>query len=179
MKLYQKKKKKKNWVNLVEDWNIWTHIYIIFILNIKYVSLINNYWIIRLNCEINQISLFKIENNWCNCWMKVRANLRNDHEFIINEYYLDWCEALPRSPKQNHKRLCSKWTISYHCGESCSSNMISEPCPVDNIILLWRVVFIWHGIRAMPCGQYHTICGELCSSNMISESCSINNIIPL
>ena len=26
------------------------------------------------------------------------------------------------NPKQSHENLCSKWTISYHCGESCSSN---------------------------------------------------------
>ena len=41
---------------------------------------------------------------------------RNDHGH--------WCEAFWGSPKQNHENLCSKWTISYHCGESCSSNTI-------------------------------------------------------
>ena len=64
------------------------------------------------------------------------ANLGNDHGFInrvdhgfINkEYYLHWCEAFWRSPKQNHESLCSKWTISYYCGESCSSNRIHIQC---------------------------------------------------
>ena len=49
------------------------------------------------------------------------ANLGNDHGFIS--------EAFWGSPKQSHESLCSKCTILYHCGESCSSNMVSEPCP--------------------------------------------------
>ena len=57
------------------------------------------------------------------------TNLGNDHGFIIEEYYLHWYEAFWVSPKQSHESLCSKRTISYHCGESCSSNMVSEPCP--------------------------------------------------
>ena len=57
------------------------------------------------------------------------ANLGNDHGFIIKEYSLHWCEDSWGSPKQNHESLCSKWTISYHCRESCSSNMVSESCP--------------------------------------------------
>ena len=57
------------------------------------------------------------------------ANLGNDHEFIIKEYYLHWYEAFSGSAKQSHERLCSKWTISYHRGELCSTNMVSEPCP--------------------------------------------------
>ena len=28
----------------------------------------------------------------------------------------------------SHESLCLKWTISYHCGESCLSNMLSETC---------------------------------------------------
>ena len=54
------------------------------------------------------------------------VNLRNDHGFIVKEYYLHWYEAFWGSPKQSHESLCSKWTISYHCGESCSSNMVSS-----------------------------------------------------
>ena len=57
------------------------------------------------------------------------VNLVEDHGFISEEYYLHWYEAFWGSPKQSHESLCSKWTISYHCGESCSSNMVSEPCP--------------------------------------------------
>ena len=51
------------------------------------------------------------------------ANLENDHEFIIKEYYLHSYEAFWGSRKQSHENLCSKWTISYHCRELCSSNM--------------------------------------------------------
>ena len=43
--------------------------------------------------------------------------------------YLHWYEGLWGSPKQSHESLCSKWTISYHCGESCSANMVSDTCP--------------------------------------------------
>ena len=50
------------------------------------------------------------------------ANLGNDHEFINKEYSPHWYETFWGSPKQTHESLCSKWTISYHCGESCSSN---------------------------------------------------------
>ena len=28
------------------------------------------------------------------------------------------------NPEQSHESLGSKWTLSYHCGESCSSNMV-------------------------------------------------------
>ena len=57
----------------------------------------------------------------------ISANLGNDHGFIIKEYSLHWHEAFWGSPKQSHESLCSKWTISYYCGESCSANMVSEP----------------------------------------------------
>ena len=50
------------------------------------------------------------------------TNLGNDHGFISEEYLLHWYEAFWGNPKQSHESLCSKWTISYHCGESCSSN---------------------------------------------------------
>ena len=46
------------------------------------------------------------------------VNLVEDHEFISKEYYLHWYEAFWGSPKQNHESLFSKWTISYHYGES-------------------------------------------------------------
>ena len=59
-------------------------------------------------------------------------NLGNGHGFIIKEYTLHWCEAFWGSPKQSHENLCSKWTISYHCGESCSANMVSKSCPKLN-----------------------------------------------
>ena len=52
------------------------------------------------------------------------ANLGNDHGFIIKEYSFHWYEAFWENPKQSYESLCSKWTISYHCGESCSSNKI-------------------------------------------------------
>ena len=51
------------------------------------------------------------------------ANLGNDHGFINKEYSLYWFEAFWGSPKQSHESLCSKWTISYYCEESCSSNI--------------------------------------------------------
>ena len=57
------------------------------------------------------------------------VNLMNDHGFINKEYSLHWYETFWENPNQSHERLCSKWTISYHCGESCSFNMVSEPCP--------------------------------------------------
>ena len=57
------------------------------------------------------------------------ANLGNDHEFIIKKYSIHWNDAFCGSSKQSHESLCSKWTISYHSGESCSSNMVSNPCP--------------------------------------------------
>ena len=57
------------------------------------------------------------------------ANLGNDHVFINKEYSLHWDEAFWGSSKQSHESLCSKWTISYHCGESRSCNMVSESCP--------------------------------------------------
>ena len=57
------------------------------------------------------------------------ANLGNDHGFINKEYSLHWYEAFWEALKQSHESLFSKWTISYHYGESCSSNMVSEPCP--------------------------------------------------
>ena len=57
------------------------------------------------------------------------ANLGNDHVFISEEYLLHWYETGWESPKQSHESLCSKWTILYHCGESCLSNMVSESCP--------------------------------------------------
>ena len=53
------------------------------------------------------------------------ANLGNDHEFIIKRYSLHWNETFWENPKQNHESLYLKWTISYHCGESCSSNSAS------------------------------------------------------
>ena len=56
-------------------------------------------------------------------------SLGNDHGFIIKEYYLYWNEVFWGSPKQSHESLFSKWKISYHCGESCSSNIVSESCP--------------------------------------------------
>ena len=46
------------------------------------------------------------------------VNLVEDHEFISEEYYLLGTRTFGGSPKQNHENLCSKWTISYHCGES-------------------------------------------------------------
>ena len=46
------------------------------------------------------------------------ANFGNNHWFISKEYHHDWCEAFWGNPKQSHESLCSKWTISYHCGES-------------------------------------------------------------
>ena len=46
------------------------------------------------------------------------VNLVENHGFISEEYYLYWYEAFWESPKQSHESLCSKWTISYHCGES-------------------------------------------------------------
>ena len=46
------------------------------------------------------------------------TNLGNDHGFIIKEYSLHWYEAFWGSPKQSHDLM----TISYHCGESCSTN---------------------------------------------------------
>ena len=60
------------------------------------------------------------------------ANLWNDHRFMIKEYSLHWYEAFWGSPKQTHESLCSKWTISYHGRESCSSNRIpicTDPQP--------------------------------------------------
>ena len=51
------------------------------------------------------------------------TNLGNDHGSIVKEY------SRMRhfgKPKAKHESLCSKWTISYHCGESCSSNMVSK-----------------------------------------------------
>ena len=54
------------------------------------------------------------------------VNLVEDHEFISEEFYLHWYEAFWGSPKESHESLRSKWIISYHCGESCSSN-ISNP----------------------------------------------------
>ena len=66
--------------------------------------------------------------NSCLLVMLCVGNLGNDHGFIIKEYYLHWYEAFWGRPKQSHESLCSKWTISYHCGESCSSNMVSKPC---------------------------------------------------
>ena len=84
------------------------------------------------------------------------ANLGNEHEFIIdhafiiNEYYLHCYEAFRRSPKQSHDSLCSKWTISFHCEESCSSNMVSELCPklshVNKILKRWTKV-LWASIK--------------------------------
>ena len=46
------------------------------------------------------------------------ANLGNDHGFIGKEIHLHWYEVFWGSPKQRYESLCSKWTISYHCGES-------------------------------------------------------------
>ena len=65
------------------------------------VSLFLLFKIIKINLRFNF-------NQMEECTL---ADLGNDHEFINKE-----------SPKQNHESLCSKWTISYHCGESCSSN---------------------------------------------------------
>ena len=56
------------------------------------------------------------------------AKFRNDHGFIIKKYYLQWNEIFWGSPKQSNESLYSKWTISYYCEESCSTNMVSEPC---------------------------------------------------
>ena len=55
-------------------------------------------------------------------------NLGNDHGFISEKYYLHWCEAFWGSPKESHERLCSKWTISYYCGESCSLGSVILYC---------------------------------------------------
>ena len=57
------------------------------------------------------------------CWgllgvSLILVNLVVDHEFISEEYYLHWYEPFWESPKQSHESLESKWTISYHCGES-------------------------------------------------------------
>ena len=41
------------------------------------------------------------------------VNLENDRGFIVKEY----------SIKQIYENLYSKWVISYHCGESCSSTI--------------------------------------------------------
>ena len=43
------------------------------------------------------------------------TNLADDHEFIIEEYYLHWYETFWGSQEQDHESLCSKWTASYHC----------------------------------------------------------------
>ena len=66
---------------------------------------------------------------------KWSCNLGNDHEFIIKEYSLHSCEVFRGSLKQNHKSLCSNGTILYHCGESCSFNMISKLCPPKNLVV--------------------------------------------
>ena len=42
------------------------------------------------------------------------ANLGNGPGFISEVFW--------GSSKQSHESLCSKWTISFYCGESCSSN---------------------------------------------------------
>ena len=73
------------------------------------------------------------------------ANLGNDYGFISKGIHLPWYEAFWVSTKQSHESLCSKWTTSYHCGESCSSNMVSEPCPKlshDNRILKYRTKIV-------------------------------------
>ena len=67
------------------------------------------------------------------CWM-IKVSLENDHEFINKEYSLYWCEAFWEA-QSKAESLYSKWTISYNCrisyhrGESCSSNKLSESCP--------------------------------------------------
>ena len=77
----------------------------------------------------NIISLWRVVLILLDDESPTSANLGNDHEFIIEEYTLHRYGAFWGSPKQSHESLCSKWTISYHCGELCSSNMVSESCP--------------------------------------------------
>ena len=36
------------------------------------------------------------------------VNLVKDHEFITEEYYLNWYESFWGSPKQSQESLCSK-----------------------------------------------------------------------
>ena len=45
------------------------------------------------------------------------ANLRNDHGFISKEYISIGVRPFVEAQK-SHESLYSKWTISYHCGES-------------------------------------------------------------
>ena len=59
---------------------------------------------------------------------RTSANLGNNHTFIIKKYYLPLVGVLLDNLKSNYESSCSKWTISYHCEEPCSSNMISESC---------------------------------------------------
>ena len=66
----------------------------------------------------------------------ISANLGNDRGFIIKEYSIHWYETFWES---------SKWTISCHCGKSCSSNMVSESCPqLSHLIVESRVHLTWY-----------------------------------
>ena len=54
------------------------------------------------------------------------VNLVEDHGFISEENYLHWYEAFWGSPKQSHESLCSKWTISYHCGDQSRRDLQND-----------------------------------------------------
>ena len=56
------------------------------------------------------------------------VNLVEDHGFISQKYYIHWYEAFRGNPNQSYESLCSRWTISYHCGD-VRSNVILESCP--------------------------------------------------
>ena len=68
------------------------------------------------------------------------ANLGNDHGFINKQYSLHWYEAFWGSPKQSHGSLYSKWTVSYHCGESCSFNRCLAENKMVTIVFVFSVV---------------------------------------
>ena len=58
------------------------------------------------------------------CQQFFRFFLHSDFlTFAQSQITLHGYEAFSGIPKQSHDSLCSKWTISYHCGESCSSNI--------------------------------------------------------
>ena len=46
------------------------------------------------------------------------ANLRNDHEFITKEYISIGMRPFGEAVSKTMRVYCSKWTISYHCGDS-------------------------------------------------------------
>ena len=61
-------------------------------------------------------------------WMKVPANETLCSKWIIHttvESRVRHESLCSKWSRVRHESLCSKWTISYHCGESCSSNMNS------------------------------------------------------